>query len=129
VSGPARPLGLREAVETCIRKYAVFRGRASRSEFWYWNLAVAVVLFVLSLLAVTVTAAAGVGAASALMDSLLALTFLFVILPSLSVTVRRLHDVGMNGWFVLLALVPFYGLAPYAIFGILSPQDRPNEYG
>jgi len=85
-----------QSIKTCFKKYAVFSGLASRSEYWWW------VLFVL-----------GVGAATGIFDIIIlgvsldewgpvsTLFWLVTLLPDICVTVRRLHDIDQTGWWVL----------------------------
>jgi uncharacterized membrane protein YhaH (DUF805 family) len=73
------------AVRNCLTNYANFKGRASRSEYWWW------VLFVVILQAVT----------SAITDELSGIASLLVLVPGLAVFVRRLHDTNRSGWWIL----------------------------
>ena len=107
--GPAPAMGFKEAVTTCLKqKYATFSGRGSRSEYWYFLL--------FYVIANVVTLAID----GALFDPDIEFTPVSTILglalfvPSLSVTVRRLHDTDRSAWWLLLGLAPFvaaFGLA------------------
>ncbi len=77
-----------DAISTCFKKYAIFSGRASRSEFWWFMLFEVIVLSVTSLVSMTLYGIA-------------ALAFL---IPVLAVGARRLHDIGRTGWWQLLSL-------------------------
>ncbi len=88
------------AIKTCISKYVGFDGRASRSEFWYWYLFTVVVSIILSILA----------SVASIFGILSGLASLALLLPGLSVSVRRLHDVDKSGWWLLIAFVPIAGL-------------------
>lgn len=89
-----------EAVQTCLTKYFVFRGRARRSEYWYF-----------ALFCVLVRIASLIGDAFALgyLDhpriGFRTLTGLLLMIPQLAVTVRRLHDTERSGWLVLALIV------------------------
>lgn len=83
------------AVTLTLRRYAVFAGRASRSECWWF------VVFNLGI----GLAAAAVGNAMQDPDALRALSLL-VLLPWITLAVRRLHDIDRTGWWVLLGLLP-----------------------
>ena len=104
----SRPVGtFKEAVKTCFRKYASGRGRANRVEFWMWW------LFVL-----IATAFVVVGW----------VMLPVLIIPTISVTVRRLHDVGRSGWNVLLCLIPVVNF--YIIYLLARRGDKgDNRYG
>src|SRR6185312_16613193 len=82
-------MGFFASIGSCFSKYTTFRGRAQRSEFWYF------VLF-LCLLALP----------AALLGPFGAFLFLPVLLPAISVEVRRLHDIDRSGWWVWLCLLP-----------------------
>ena len=106
--------------------YVDFDGRASRKEYW---------MFVVFYLAIYIGASivgAILGAVSdtlALLVSLGVMLFgLGIILPSLGIAVRRLHDTGRSGWFILLGLIPLAGLI-VLYFAILEGDAGPNEYG
>ena len=94
------------AIKICFtQKYATFRGRASRSEFWYFNL--------FSFIAMMLSASN---------DTILGLVFIVLVLPMVAVTVRRLHDVGKSGWYYLLAIIPYIGL-----FILLCWMCKPSD--
>ena len=102
-------------------KYAKFDGRATRSEYWYFTLFATIsyiVAMVIDGLLMNVTGG---------MPILTILAMLGMIVPSIAVGVRRLHDIGKSGWWYLLALVPFISLVLIAFFVIDSKDD--NVYG
>ena len=82
------------AVRTVLQKYADFSGRARRSEFWWWTLAT----FVLALVMSVIDRAAGSRVPSDLVG-------LALLVPGITVTVRRLHDTGRAGWWIFIGLV------------------------
>ena len=111
-----------DAVKACFEKYADFSGRAARPEYWWFylfTLLVEVVLLALSL----------VGGAIGTIGLILLLVFaLGVIVPGLAVGVRRLHDTGRAGWWLLISLVPFGGLV--LLFFLASPGTvETNQHG
>ncbi|MBO5699072.1 MAG: DUF805 domain-containing protein [Bacteroidaceae bacterium] len=96
-----------ESIKTCFGKYATFNGRATRSEYWWW----ALLNFILSCIPL--------------------INFVWgivTLIPSLAVGVRRLHDIGKSGWFVLLAFVPIVNLYLIYLF-ICEGQPNANQYG
>jgi uncharacterized membrane protein YhaH (DUF805 family) len=108
------------ALRTCFSKYSTFSGRASRSEYWYFGLFMFLVLCV----------AAVLDAAAKPLGSILWLLVLLVsFLPGLAVNVRRLHDIGRSGWWVLLSLVPIVGALVLLIFHCLPGTPGDNQYG
>lgn len=131
------------AVRRFFRKYAMFSGRASRSEYWWWFLVAIAVNIVLQLMifaggATTTTTdtsftttASGPGA---VIGTILAVLWgLVTIVPSLALTARRLHDVNMSAWLILLVLVPFLGALALLVFTLLPSNpagqrfDRPED--
>ena|SRR5436190_8398191 len=103
-----------------LKKYAVFNGRARRKEFWMFflfNLIVAVIL---------VAVEVGVFGGPGILYGLYALA---VLLPGLGVTIRRLHDTGRTGWWVLVYLIPIVGPIVMLVFMVLDSQPGDNEYG
>ncbi|MBW3638363.1 MAG: DUF805 domain-containing protein [Actinobacteria bacterium] len=110
-------MGFADAVQSAFSQYAGFSGRARRSEYWWFSLAV----FLIIVLATVVDLVIGT------FPAFYALAFLAVLLPSIAVGVRRLHDTGKSGWFYLLAFVPFGGIALLVFFVMDSSPD--NQYG
>lgn len=119
-----------------LRRYADFEGRSSRTEYWLFVLLQFLVLFgggmVLSLVSRVLTIAddseTGASIASGLVVLIMVLAFLYFFIPSLSVTVRRLHDTGNSGWLLLLNLVPLGGFVLF-VFTLLESSPGSNRYG
>jgi uncharacterized membrane protein YhaH (DUF805 family) len=107
-----------------LKKYAVFSGRARRKEFWMFvlfNVIVSVILGILdAVLFNTGENSAGV---------LGSIYSLVVLIPSLAVSVRRLHDIGRTGWWVLVGLIPILGWIVLIIFYVKEGDPGANEYG
>jgi uncharacterized membrane protein YhaH (DUF805 family) len=101
-----------------FRKYAVFSGRATRKEYWMFTLfnllAYIILNFVLSPIK---------------LDFLSIIYGLATLIPSLAIGVRRLHDTGRTGWWLLLNLIPFLGTAVVMVFLVLDSQTGTNIYG
>lgn len=123
------------AVRTVLRKYAVFSGRASRSEYWWFvlfnviiaiaTLAIDVIFFGTGESTTTATSAAfQANAGPATLVSSLVL-----ILPSLGVAVRRLHDTDRRGWWILLGLIPLIGAIVLIVFYALDSTPGHNRFG
>ena len=96
-------MGFSEAIRTCFQNYATFSGRARRAEYWWWT------LFATLIGAVAMIIDARAFPTYQELGPVSALVSLALLLPGLSVTVRRLHDLGRSGWWILIALVPFVG--------------------
>lgn len=106
-----------------FKKYAVFDGRARRKEYWMFILFNCIIVSVL---------AVAVGEIYESTGSLFALSVLYsfaVLIPSLAVSVRRLHDTGRSGWWLLIYFVPFMGFIVLLIFAVLDSQAGENQYG
>jgi uncharacterized membrane protein YhaH (DUF805 family) len=108
------------AVKTGLGKYATFKGRAARSEYWFF----ALFYFIVSTIA-SVIAGAAEGALSVL--PVVVLIGLFV--PILAVAVRRFHDVDKSGWWVLIGLVPLVGIILQLVWFCKRGTDGSNRFG
>ena len=106
-----------------LKKYAVFGGRARRTEYWFFVLFNIIFGFAAGIADGVLGTVAEDG--TGLLGSLYTLA---VLLPSLAVGVRRLHDTGKSGWWMLLALVPLAGLV-LLFFFIEEGTRGPNQYG
>ena len=113
---------------TVLKKYAVFTGRARRAEFWYFVLFNFIVSMVLQMLFGSVAETAEDGAASPL-AFLPVLYTLVILLPSLAVAIRRLHDTGRSGWWILIALIPLVGTIVLIVFYVQDGDAGDNAYG
>lgn len=100
-------MGFLEAIKACFGKYATFSGRARRSEYWWFVLA------------------------NVIIGCIPFVNFIWglaVLIPSLAVGVRRLHDTGRSGWWMLLAVVP---VANFLLIYFYACDSQPgaNQYG
>lgn len=115
-----------------LRKYADFSGRARRKEYWFFALFNVLVAMVLMFVAAGMSALIGrehndlVGFVMFVPFSLF---WLATLIPSLAVTVRRLHDTGRSGWWWLISFVPFVGGIILLVFTLLEGDPGPNLYG
>jgi uncharacterized membrane protein YhaH (DUF805 family) len=122
---PATPqMDIGTAVRSVLTQYATFSGRARRSEYWWFALA----SFLASIVTSIIDAVIGsdLGAGTGVISLLLSLA---LIIPSLAVGVRRLHDTGRSGWWLLIALVPLVGFIVLIVFFCQDSQPGPNQYG
>lgn len=108
-----------------FRKYFDFNGRAGREEFWYFflfNMIVSVVLVIID--------ASMLGANQKMTFAMLSLIYVAVVfLPSLGVSIRRLHDIGRSGWWLLIGLVPLVGTIVLLVFWVSDGNPNENVYG
>ena len=129
---PQQMMGFMDALKTVYRnKYATFSGRASRSEYWWGYLGYVVIATVLQIVAL-------VGAAALLNvnESLAGLALLVpmlalvgMIIPSIAVSVRRLHDTGKSGWMLLIIMIPCIGFILWIVWMVEDGQAHDNAYG
>ena len=103
-------MGFVESIESAFRKYFVWKGRASRSEFWWFY------LFVVAFN----------GAANSLGISFLA--YFILTIPICAVGTRRFHDINKSGWYLLLALT-IIGIIPLIILLCKKGSQEKNKYG
>lgn len=103
-----------------LKKYAVFGGRARRQEYWMFFLFNILIAFVLGLVTRFIGSALGIG--TALSNPAGTIYSLAVLVPGIAVAVRRMHDTGRSGWWIL---VPVANL----VFLCLDSEDGDNQYG
>jgi uncharacterized membrane protein YhaH (DUF805 family) len=108
-----------------LKQYAVFSGRARRTEYWFYQLFNT--LFVGAL--VVVDAMTGTMGGKVSLGLLSGLFVLATLLPSLAVLVRRLHDTGRSGWWFLTGLIPLVRPIIILVFMFQDSQPNTNQYG
>jgi uncharacterized membrane protein YhaH (DUF805 family) len=102
-----------------LKNYAEFSGRARRTEYWMFALISFIITAVLDLIGVAIKLGAYLGLIYALL----------VLIPSIAVAVRRLHDTGRSGWWLLLGLIPVIGGIILLVFMVMDSQPGDNQYG
>jgi len=121
-SGPSQPLTnplVYYWKRVLLENYAQFQGRARRAEFWWYtlgNVVIAVILVILASLA-------------SIFWVLYAIYALAVIVPSVAVAVRRLHDTDKSAWYLLFYLIPFIGGIILIVFWATDSTRGTNQYG
>ena len=108
-----------------LKKYAVFSGRARRKEYWYFVLFNTLISIVLGI----IDGATGSFSPEAGMGLLGGIYTLAVLIPGIAVSVRRLHDTGRSGWWLLIVLVPLIGAIVLLVFMVQNSQTDENQYG
>ena len=103
----------------------MFYGRASRSEYWYFVLFNIIVSFILG----AIDYSLGFYDVETHASLLSGIYSLLVILPSLGVTVRRLHDTDRSGWWIFISLIPLIGAIVLLIFLVQDSQPEQNRFG
>ena len=118
-------VGFGEAISRGLRNYFNFSGRATRAEYWWWGLFIVPAGIVLAVVD-TLTGTMGMFGDSGLLGGLFELG---VIVPSLALGVRRLHDINRTGWWLLLIFVIVIGWIVLIVWAIKRGDDGPNKYG
>lgn len=106
------------AIKSVFTQYATFSGRARRSEYWWFflfNLIVSVAVANLDWFAST--------------QAFSVVTAIALFIPSIAVTVRRFHDVGRSGWWILTGFIPIVGLIILIAFTLTDSDPGSNSYG
>lgn len=116
------------------QKYADFNGRSTRSEYWYFVLAVMLIFLLLAAVVGGLAYTSGMGndgmsIGFMILLGLLGIFYLAIIIPSISVSVRRLHDTGKSGWWYLINFVPYVGALVFIVFMCMDSQPGTNQYG
>lgn len=104
-----------------LKQYFDFDGRARRKEFWMFGLISAIISYSIM----------GIAMATGI-EALMYLSYIYslvVFLPSLGVSVRRLHDIGKSGWFILIAFIPIIGAIWLIVLFFKDSDEGTNEYG
>lgn len=129
----ARSMGLwGYFLRALIDDYRNFTGRARRKEFWafyLWLNVVLVALFGFGILLNLAISGFDDGPGTSIGYIPVLLFVLAAILPSIAVVVRRLHDIGLTGWLVLLCYTPALGTVAFLFFGLAPSQFRENRWG
>ncbi|HDQ03719.1 MAG TPA: DUF805 domain-containing protein [Deltaproteobacteria bacterium] len=108
-----------------LKKYAVFSGRARRKEYWFFvlfNIIITVILALIDIKMGLFSAEAGIGL-------LTGIYLLAILIPSIAVVVRRLHDTDRSGWWILISFIPILGGIILLIFMVLNGTPGENRFG
>jgi len=109
-----------------LKKYADFTGRARRKEYWMFVL----LTFGLYIVAAILDSVAGMsGTIAGAYGPIMTAVALGLLVPSLAVGVRRLHDTDRSGWWLLIALVPIVGSIVLIVFFVLEGTRGSNRFG
>ncbi len=129
---PMEMMGFMDALTSVFRNnYATFSGRASRSEYWWSYLGTTIISMIAQIV--------GFGGAVALLgvNESLAGLFMFIpivallglMIPTLAVSVRRMHDTGRSGWMMLIGIIPCIGIILLLVWFLDAGQPHVNAYG
>lgn len=113
------------AVRSVLTQYVGFSGRARRSEYWWFFLFSVLVSIVTSIL----DTALGTNFENSTNGVIGLIVSLALLLPSLAVAVRRLHDTDRSGWWILIGLIPIIGWIVLLVFYVQDGTAGPNRFG
>ena len=117
-----------EYFKNCVLKHYVdFKGRARRKEYWSFVLFTVIIIILVGIVAGVLDNVLGLS--GTLTAALVTIVDLGLILPSISVLVRRLHDIGKSGWWFWVSLIPVVGGIILLVFMFLDSQPGSNAYG
>ena len=108
-----------------LKKYAVFSGRARRKEYWFFTLFNVIIITAFTFIDFSVglyDVASDIGLLSSLYS-------LVILVPSIAVSIRRLHDTDRTGWWLLICFVPLIGIIVLLVFMVLDSTPGDNQYG
>jgi uncharacterized membrane protein YhaH (DUF805 family) len=111
-----------------LKKYAVFSGRARRKEYWMFVLFNVIVSIILSILDRILGLDFGSGSSSS-SGWLSTIYSLAVLLPTIGVAIRRMHDTGRSGWWILINLIPCIGWIWFIVLAAQEGNAGDNQYG
>ena len=115
-----RGMNFVDAVKSAFARFADFATRSSRSEYWWFMLFYFLVGLVVTIIQFTMEMTRGI------IDLLV---FLVFIVPTISVTARRLHDIGRSGWWLLIGLIPLIGGLILLYWAVKPGDDGDNRFG
>lgn len=115
-------MGPIQAIKTCFSKYGKFDGRAQRSEYWWWQLLAAIVMSPFIFASESGGSFSGIAIASLI-------GLLAILVPTIAVTVRRLHDMDKPGWWYFINFIPYVGGLVLMVICIRKGTDGSNQYG
>ena len=107
---------------TVLKKYAVFRGRSDRKEFWMFvlvNFVIGVIFSILTRIPIL----------KVLFWIVYILFGLAILIPSIALGIRRLHDINYTGWLILLCIIPVVNIIVIFLLCVIEGNEYDNQYG
>jgi uncharacterized membrane protein YhaH (DUF805 family) len=119
------PVSFGEAIRQAFRNGFEYRGRASRSAYWWFALFQGIIFTLVGIAAIPL---AGNKGASLAIAFIISFPLLYLELVALALWVRRLHDTDRSGWWMLIIFLPYVGGIVLLIFTLLKGTPGPNRY-
>lgn len=114
-------MGFADALKSFFSRYTDFKGRSSRSEYWWPQLAFFLVGIIIGVLTAVVGETVG--------NILLGIFYLVILIPGIAISIRRLHDLDKSGWWLLIALIPLIGALVLFFFFVQRGTVGGNRFG
>ena len=114
-------MDIQTSIKTCFIKYAIFSGRASRSEYWFFFLFSIICSLVIKIIEVNIYYTD--------QETLSRIFIVIILIPQLAVGCRRLHDTNKSGWWVFIAGIPIIGTIILFYWLSLPGDDKKNRFG
>ncbi len=113
-----------------LKNYANFEGRARRKEYWMFTLINVIIYIAFMILMSIIGVIFELGVTILTLSPVISgLYTLAILVPSLAVSVRRLHDIGKSGWFILISFIPIVGTIILLVWACQEGMPEANEYG
>lgn len=133
LSRPLYSANIGQAIARFFKNYAVFSGRASRSEYWWSTLALIGAWVVVGTISgiveeMSYSSAYGFGMLGSVMGLVIGIAYLGIIIPSLAIMWRRLHDANLAGLFFFLTFIPFFGQIALIVLLALPPKVEGRRF-
>lgn len=134
---PKAHVGFSSAYKAFFKNYVNFKGRSRRSELWYVGLANVLIVLIAYILLIPdfLLMSEGIGdIANQMIEIIVIVGFLFTyelicFVPNLSLSVRRLHDIGKSGWYLLMGCIPIIGTIILFVYSVTDSDSGDNRYG
>ena len=134
---PKAHIGFSSAYRAFFKNYVNFKGRSRRSELWYVGLANVLIMLIAYILLIPdfISMSEGIGdIANQMIEIIVIVGFLFIyelicFVPNLSLSVRRLHDIGKSGWYLLMGCIPIIGTIILFVYSVTDSDSGDNRYG
>lgn len=128
---------LMSAHKNMFKNYANFKGRSRRKEYWLANIAFTIITSILCIIMYIPIVSYLVNGEISVFETIILVvaslaTLIYscaTIVPLFALFVRRLHDIGKSGWFILFGLIPYIGTIILFVFSVIDSQPGENKYG